>query len=830
MGKKEKLVSNIEAIETALKIQKSDRITDKDKIILSKYSGFGELKCVLLNPNKPEQFSESEKNLIPYVEQLHKVLSLYSKDEKEFQKYLSSVKQSVLTAFYTPEELINSISNSFTSNNLSFPNLLEPSAGTGAFLTIKAEKYLAIEKDLLTGRILAALNPDKEVLISGFEEIPSRYKGTFNLVISNIPFGDFKVFDAEITRSIDPERGKACNTIHSYFFEKGLDMIKDGGILAFITSTGIMDSQNTNFRRHLLTRSNIISALRLPAKTFSGTEVMSDLIVLQKNENKKSLSKEEKAFIETDLYHEIKSYYSSSYYQLKPQNIIRTSSKVGTNLYGKEAIIHEHSGGIKGIASDVEKHLKADIKSTINIDLFNRNLNQNKSRTETRQLSLFDDFNSFINNRPMKPDKLEEFEYTNSTCNKVNSFQSHEGYIGLAVSETKATVLNIDDKSSIELIQAYIKVRDCYYSLKDWENEYLKEAKDLREALNKEYDSFVKEYGNLTDSINILNTDSSFPEVRSLELNRNGQLVKADIFHEPTAFTKAKDTYSPEEALTISLNKFNAVDLAYISKITGKSEDQLINIFEDKIYLNPETMKFEPASVYISGNIYKKLDYALNTFQENNSNRALFKSVDALQKAIPEKIQFEDIGISLGERWIPNKIFSSFASEIFEGQINVSYNSLLDDFNINGVTTYRASEKYSVKSHNRYYGAIDVLRFALLDNIPELTKKIQNGDNVVTIPDTEGIQKMNASVSLLQEEFSQWLHKLPPDIKTELENTYNRLFNCFIKPSYNGSWQTFPELNKDGLNIKDLYETQKNAILLVKNNGGGIIDHEVLRP
>lgn len=388
-------------------------------------------------------------------------------------------------------------------------------------------------------------------------------------------------------------------------------------------------------------------------------------------------------------------------------------------------------------------------------------------------------------------------------------------------------MLDIDNQRSIELIHAYIKVRDCYYSLKDWENEYLEEAKDLRETLNAEYDFFVKEYGNLTDSINILNTDSSFPEVRSLELNRNGQLVKADIFYEPTAFTKAKDVYSPEEALTISLNKFNAVDLAYISKITGKSEDQLINVFEDKIYLNPETNKFEPANVYISGNVYKKLDYALNAFQENNSNRALFKSIDALQKAIPEKIQFEDIGISLGERWIPNKIFSSFASEIFEGQINVSYNSLLDDFNIDGVTTYRASEKYSVKSHNRYYGAIDVLRFALLDNIPELTKKIQNGDNVVTVPDSEGIQKMNASVSLLQEEFSQWLHKLSPDVKTELENTYNHLFNCFIKPSYNGSWQTFPGLNKDGLNIKDLYDTQKNAILLVKNNGGGIIDHEV---
>lgn len=830
MTKKEKLLANIEAIETVLRLDEPDaKITEEDKIKLKRYSGFGELKCVLLDPGRPEQFSESEKNLIPYVEQLHKVFFSYSKSEQEYKTYIDSIKKSVLTAFYTPPELVAAIDHSFTQSNLYFNNILEPSAGTGVFLNIKGSSYTAIEKDILTGKILKALNPDKNVRIGGFEDIPQNLKGTFNLVISNIPFGDFKVFDADLLRSKNKVRAKACNAIHNYFFEKGLDTLKEGGILAFITSTGVMNSKrNEDFRTYLLTRAKLIGAVRLPQNTFEGTQVQSDLIILQKNSSKKTLSEREQSFITTINSDVIDNFYFNSYY-LDKNRIIYTKSFVDTNLYGQPTMLYEHEGGIKGIASEVEKIITLDLRRNLDRKLFNSNntIRPNENSTP-KQLSLFDDFFKFVEKVEKHPEakKPTEFYFENFTLNRIGSYQQSENLIGIAIGNDKAKVLEFDEVHS-GLIRQYIAVRDCYFSLKNYENSYIKESPELRQSLNERYDTFVKDYGTITDSVRFLADDVAFAEIRSLELPVNGIIQKADIFREPVAFKNEKDNYSADEALSISLNKFNKVDLSYISQLTQLKQEEIIDSLENKIFLNPETFNFEPSDVFLSGNVVSKLDKAGYEFKNNGSNRHLYNSVKALINVVPQKIAFEDIGISLGERWVPDSYFSKFATYRFDGQTSVNYNSIIDDFNISGGKSFYAREKYAVQSANRYYSANDVLRFALLDNIPEMTKKVQNGELVKTVPDNEGIQKMNASVSLLQTEFKNWIHSLPTQNKEELENIYNRCFNCYVKPQYNGDFQTFPGLDKDALGIDDLYPSQKNAILLLKNNDGGIIDHEV---
>ncbi|MBW8323702.1 MAG: N-6 DNA methylase [Prolixibacteraceae bacterium] len=837
MSPKDKLLTNIAAIEAMFALEKGEPQTDERRQKLKSYLGFGELKCILLDPKQPDQFTDSEKNLIPYVDQLHKVLFFNSKSDREFNMYLDSLKSSVLTAFYTPKELVSAINDALSSNKISFQNILEPSAGSGVFLAnIKGEKFTAIEKDLLTGKILKHLNPDKEVRIGGFEETPKSFNEKFNLVISNIPFGDFKVFDPDLMRQKDSERARACNTIHTYFFEKGLDMIKDGGILAFITSTGVMDARrNELFRKHLLSRSNLISAIRLPQNTFEGTKVQSDLIVLQKNSHKRELSARENQFIKLTESELVPGYFFNSLYD-DDRRIIYTKAWADTNLYGKPAMLYEHHDGINGIVDDVRKLLSKDL--SINFDRSLINI-QSEKATAPLQLSFFDQFAEFANIEVKAPKQKgiqktgiavpivpKTFRYENAIFNQTGSFQKSGNLIGIATSERMADVIHFEPQTA-EIVKSYIDLRDCYLRLKEYENSKLTEAPELRENLNLVYDTFSAKYGHFTDLSGILVSDVSFAEIKGLEILTNGQIKKADIFREPVAFSIIKSKLTPEEALSVSLNKFNKVNIDFICSLTELKEFEVLEKLEDKIFLNPETYQYEQADVFLSGNVVEKLDYAIEELQKNDTNRQLYNAVKSLERVIPSNISFEDIGISLGERWIPDGFFSEFASEHFQQPVNIRYNSIIDDFNVDGWASFQSREKYSVKSENRYYSASEVLRFAMLDNTPEMTKSVWNGENRVKVPDTEGIQKMNAAINLLQTEFKTWLTTLPSEKKQFLENIYNRRFNCYVKTQYDGGFQTFPDLDKEKLNIDDLYLSQKNAILMLKNNGGGIIDHEV---
>ncbi len=297
-NKKTHLRANIDAIRIALSLDRENRkATDVEIQVLQQYSGFGGLKCVL-NPASTladtASWAKSEIELFPLVSELHSVLRENTNSEREYRSYMSSIQNSVLSAFYTPPEVIGSINDALQERGIVIDRFLDPSAGIGAFpsqmkLSEGAES-ICFEKDLLTGKILSALHPESNVHTEGFERIEGRYTGYFDVVASNIPFGEMKVFDSVLSKSKDTAVQQSTKAIHNYFFVKGMESLREGGVMAFITSQGVMNAPaNEPIRKWLMENANLVSAIRLPNNLFTesaGTEVGSDLIVLQKNTGK----------------------------------------------------------------------------------------------------------------------------------------------------------------------------------------------------------------------------------------------------------------------------------------------------------------------------------------------------------------------------------------------------------------------------------------------------------------------------------------------------------------------------------------------------------------
>lgn len=299
-SKKQHLQLNIDALRIAFKLEKEKRqATVGERLLMMQYSGFGGLKFVL-NPIADDidinHWRKTEHDLFPVTQELHQLLKEHSEDDKQYRRYVDSMKSSVLTAFYTPPQVIDAISTTLRERGLNIDKFLEPSAGIGSFIQSFSENQKAIvtayEKDLLTGKILKQLYPESNIRISGFEEIPEKEQNSYDVIASNIPFGDTSVFDLSYSRNKDSAKVQAARSIHNYFFLKGADMLRDGGILAYVTSQGILNSpKNEPIRRALMQDNNLISVIRLPNNLFTdyaGTEVGSDLIILQKNRETKS--------------------------------------------------------------------------------------------------------------------------------------------------------------------------------------------------------------------------------------------------------------------------------------------------------------------------------------------------------------------------------------------------------------------------------------------------------------------------------------------------------------------------------------------------------------
>ena len=381
-NRKQKLRDNIEAIRTAFTLDREGRTpTERERVLLGRYCGFGGLKCIL-NPAREltdaVYWAKSDLELFAPTVELHRLIRENSRDEAEYRRYVDSLKASVLTAFYTPQAIADTIADVLHDRKVRPRLVLEPSAGMGAFIipvlsNNPQAEVMAFEKDLLTGKLLGCLYPQQKIRTEGFEKIEKPFLNHFDLAISNIPFGDFGVFDAEFSRSASFGRRSAQKAIHDYFFLKGLDAVRDGGIVAFVTSQGVLNSSRVSVRNEMFSKANLVSAIRLPNNLFTdnaGTEAGSDLIILQKDLQKKGLTQEERVLTIIQMEHN-GGLTDNAYFAYHTERIIHTDAKRGTDPYGKPAMVYTHSGGVEGIAMDLYRMLSEDLSARLDMERYN---------------------------------------------------------------------------------------------------------------------------------------------------------------------------------------------------------------------------------------------------------------------------------------------------------------------------------------------------------------------------------------------------------------------------------------------------------------------------
>ncbi|MBX9886978.1 MAG: N-6 DNA methylase [Flavobacteriaceae bacterium] len=950
-SKKQHLQQNIDALRIAFKLEKEKRqATVGERLLMMQYSGFGGLKFVL-NPIAHDidinNWRKTEHDLFPITRELHQLLKENSEDEKEYRRYVDSMKSSVLTAFYTPPQVIDAISATLRESGLKIDKFLEPSAGIGSFIQSFTENQktniTAYEKDLLTGKILKQLYPQSNIRISGFEEIPEKQQNSYDVVASNIPFGDTSVFDLSYSRSKDIAKVQAARSVHNYFFLKGADMLREGGLLAYITSQGILNSPNNEpIRRALMQDNNLISVVRLPNNLFSdyaGTAVGSDLIILQKNKAKESLTEREDLFCQSNRTEYNTS--GNSFFQ-DSKRIVHTERKLDSDPYGQPTIIYTHKNGLEGIAKDLKQMLSDDFGLHFNFGLYKGESNaeptakiptettatpavvepvniqqkplsvpnpvtNRESPQESKQLSIFDLFENdgesvMLTVEPKGAPKVKRqsakkssrtigrqtdlfsaMQQTNTpspTSANILAEDKKQEAIGDLFSGTSGNGLadmptiseptsysgklqsfhrndclaldngwvghlqDVDTSGGVAVFhplqlpslqkaraEAYIAVRDVYQQLYNKEATFQTEQKEERQNLNRLYDAFVTRYGSLNsaDNIKLIKTDSSGKEIPYLERVVGGVVHKADIFSRPVSFsTLAIATDNPEEALAASLNKYGAVNLDYMSEISGMTDDALKEALHGRIYYNPLQKEYEISERWIAGNVVEKAQ-EVKAYLENNPEDSQAKvSLTVLDEARPRRIEFEELDFNLGERWIPTGLYTRFASHLFDADVLINYSESSDDFSVKcHQGNLHIWEKYAVKAESRTFDGIALLKHALVNTTPDITKKIMVGDQEVKVRDMEAIQMANTKIDEIRTAFTDWLHAQNDEFKNRLTGQYNDTFNCFVRPNYDGSHQDFPGLDRKALGIEDLYSSQKDTVWMIKLNNGAICDHEV---
>jgi N12 class adenine-specific DNA methylase len=995
-NKKAHLRANIDAIKTAFALERENRsATAGEREILARYSGFGAIKEIL----EPVPATGSAN---PLINELRKVLMENTRDEKDYKRCFDGLKNSILTAFYTPPEVVNALAGALSDSGIKPSRLLDPSAGTGVFA--QAFKPLSpnvevtcFEKDPITGMILRYLHPEDKVRVEGFENIEKKYAGYYDVATSNIPFGDVAVFDPALFSDSDPAKKIASRSIHNYFFLKSVDMIRPGGLVAFITSQGVLNAPaNRPVREYLMSTCGPVSVIRFPNNLFSeyaGTEVGSDLIVLQRKDKKTEFSQRQMDFIES---RKLSNGISVNNLFQDFSRVVQTHSKTDTDPYGKPAIVFTHKGGIEGIAKDLRQMLKEDfsrhldlqryqfhaqdtpeqqavatveIKPTIESNfneldpfwqaieddwfpndnqtgavkptienkpgpqkqqpiysgqgtLFNMNdtaiqkgpATEAKPRpviTQEPLISLYDLFGLSKKERSQqgrpnrerrqqpktqsqpeipfmewrerlhyegmqKRKQLEKESLKNRKAHLVNGSEKgeqtkslerelelperekaikpvpfkiellphyREGSLISDQSNRIGYLRNIEglqpmfhplDINTVQKqkVSLYIEIRDTYHHLYRNEAERLESNPALREMLNRLYDDFSRRFGLLNDkkNLDLIKMDARGTEILSLERYIDGKVVKSDIFNRPVAFNPNEVTSvdNPHEALAASLNKYAGVNLEYMASLTGNTVDDLKEELKGTVYFNPMTSGYEVADKFISGNVFSKAEEAERFLERNPGHREAEESLHALREATPKPIAFDDLDFNFGERWIPTGIYNKYASHLFDTEVNIHYAASRDEFSVQSdYSNIKITDQYAVKSQSRSFNGLALMKHALQNTSPNITKTILVDGKEVKVRDGEAIQLANTRIDEMRNGFSDWLREQSPEFKDRLAGLYNRTFNCFVRPAYDGSHQSFPGLDLKGLGIDNLYQSQKDAIWMDKLNGGGICDHEV---
>lgn len=780
-GAKTKFRNNIEAIKV-LKENK-DYFSSQDKEKLSKYVGWGGLQKAFdeYDTKWKEEFNELKNLLTP----------------EEYDR----AKESVLTAYYTPPEIINKMYDAFRHFGVTKGNLLEPSCGVGNFIGCIPEdmnfNVKGTEIDNISGEIAKILYPEADIEITGFEE-GSFYNNQFNVAIGNIPFGSYKIFD--------PAYNKSNLLIHDYFINKSLDLVEKGGILALISSKGTLDKENTKARLEFAKKADLVGAIRLPDNAFlksSNTETTTDILFFKKLDFEGDIINNIPEWVNTGIVDGMR---INNYFIENPDMMIGTmelSQRMYGNISGTTLKPLENTN----IVDEIDKRIKIlpnDIYEHINIS------------EKTKRL---DDFKKSI-----KP-----FCFGVDNENRKVYFNGING-----IEERNVTDKQFDRYSKyLELKEAAKSIIDV--QLNDGSDEELKEKQHI---LNNKFDSFTEDFGHFDNRENkrLLLEDDEIALVSTLETkDKDGEYKKSDFFTERTIspiLTNIKAN-SSEEALILSMDRKGYCDADYMSEISGIDKNELIKELLDKkqVFIEPDSGKLVPSFEYLSGNVVEKLRIAKEYAEKDGS---FLSNVNELEKVIPEKIYFNDINIEMGSNLIKPEYIKEFIADKIGRD---SYEHDIEYIDINA-SWYISSKIYSSNnnvtstygtSRMNAYEAIERMLNGTSMNIYDYEPYKDESGNIKqkrTLNKKETILANNLK-SLLESEFSDFLNSRV-DIQEKIEKEYNERFNCEVPVDYKNI-----QLSFDGLNpsIKEiLRDNQKEGIaqsifggntLLAQTTGAG---------
>ena len=783
VGKKERFRRNIMAIQLLKKCQEENRFaTPEEQIILSKYVGWGGLS---------EAFDENNSAWATEYLELSSVLT-----PEEY----ASARESTLTAFYTPPEVITAIYKAMEQMGFKEGNLLEPSCGIGNFIgmlpdTMQDSKIYGVELDTISAGIAQQLYQKTTIAAQGFEEtnLPDSF---FDGVVGNVPFGDFKVSDKRYD--------KHKFLIHDYFFAKSLDKLRPGGVMALVTSKGTMDKETLAVRKYIAQRAELLGAIRLPNNTFkgnAGTEVVSDILILQKRDRLID--------IEPDWVHldtDENGIKMNSYFVQHPEMILG-EMKMVSGRFGMEATCVPYENA----------DLAAQLDEAV------ANIHGEITEYETEE-ELEEEDNSI----PADP-TVRNFSYT-----LVDDKIYYRENSRMTPVEISATAEN--------RIKGMIAIRNSVRTLIELQTEDYpdSEIKAEQERLNRLYDTFSGKYGLINSRANTsaFSQDSSFSLLSALEIiGEDGELErKADMFSKRTIkpHTPVTSVDTASEALAVSLGEKATIDMDYMMELSGKSENEIFEDLKGVIFLNPlyeYGNSYEPkylmADEYLSGNVREKLRIAKNSAELYPKDYKV--NVEALQKVQPKDLTASEISVRLGATWLPPDDVQEFIFHLLETpryaqwNIKVHFSPFTSEWNIEG----KSYDKGNVRAYNTY-GTSRINAYKIIEETLNL-KDVRIFDY---IEDDEGKKKAvlnkketaiaQSKQEMIKQEFQDWIWS-DPERRERLCKSYNEKFNSVRPREYDGSHIIFNGMNPE----IELREHQKNAVAHILYGGNTLLAHAV---
>ena len=783
VNKKERFHRNYAAISVLKECQNENRFaTPEEQIILSKYVGWGGI---------PEAFDERAGSWQSEYTMLKNILT-----PEEY----AAARESTLTAFYTPPEVITAIYKAMEQMGFKEGNLLEPSCGIGNFIgmlpqSMQDSKVYGIELDTISAGIAQQLYQKSSIAAQGFEKVnvPDSF---FDGVIGNVPFGDFKVSDKRYDKN--------NFLIHDYFFAKSLDKLRPGGVMALVTSKGTMDKENPSVRKYIAQRAELLGAIRLPNDTFkgnAGTEVVSDILFLQKRDRLIDIEPDW-VYLDTDE-NGIK---MNSYFVQHPEMILG-EMKMVSGRFGPEATC--------------EAFENADLGELLNEAVIN-------IHGEISEYEVADELDEEDNSIPADP-TVRNFSYT-ILDDKI--YFRENSRMSLAI--VSATAEN--------RIKGMVAIRDSVRNLieiqkEDYPDEEIKQA---QEKLNNLYDTFTKKYGLINSRANssAFSNDSSFPLLSALEvLNENGELErKADMFYKRTIkpHKAVTEVDTADEALAVSMGEKACIDMEYMQQLSGKSEEELFDDLKGVIFLNPlygygnvSEQKYLMADEYLSGNVREKLITAKKSAEVYPDDYKI--NVEALEKVQPKDLTASEIAVRLGATWLPPEIIQQFMFEFLDTpryaqwNIKVHFSQFTGEWNIEG----KSYDRSNVKAYSTY-GTSRINGYKIIEETLNL-KDVRIFDY---IEDEEGKKKAvlnkketaiaQAKQELIKQGFQDWIWA-DPARREKLTKMYNEKFNSIRPREYDGSHIVFNGMNPE----IELREHQKNAMAHILYGGNTLLAHAV---